>query len=128
MLGEFCVTRAPAELLSELADPLTHFQQPFLNRPLDMDLPPLVAEVPLDLAGDAGLRVSGQAAADTRVEVVDRLEQAHVADLHQVLVWLGAAPVTVGARADQAAVPPHQHLTGGGALGAAGRLGPDHAE
>jgi hypothetical protein len=38
-----------------------------------MDLPALVAEVPFELAADARPRVRGQAGADGRIEVADRL-------------------------------------------------------
>ena len=81
-----------------------------------MHLPPLVTEVPLDLAADAGRRVRGQAAAERRVVVVDRLEQADVAHLHQVFHRLGAAAVLPDAGADQPLVPLHQDLAGDGAL------------
>ena len=80
-----------------------------------MDLPALVAEVPLDLAADARLGVGGEAVADLGVVVVDRLEQADVPDLHQVLGGLGAAAVLPDAGADQLLVAVHEDLAGGGA-------------
>jgi hypothetical protein len=79
-----------------------------------VDLPALVPEVALDLAADAWLGVGGQAVADLGVVVVDRLEQADVADLHEVLGGLRAAAVLPYARADQLAVTLHDYLAGGG--------------
>lgn len=58
-----------------------------------LDLPPLIPEVPLYLPADARHRVGGQDLADVRVEVVDGLHQAHVADLHQVVGGLGAVEI-----------------------------------
>ena len=74
----------------------------------------------LSLPADARLRVRGQAAARSRVEVVDRLDQAHVTDLHQVLGGLRAAPVPVNTGADQAPVALDEQLARGGPA-AAGR-------
>jgi hypothetical protein len=75
-------------------------------------LPPLVAEVPLDLAADARQGVGGQAAAVGGIVVVDRLEQADVAHLHQVLDRLGAAAVLAHARAHELLVPLDKELAG----------------
>ena len=100
---------------------LADLQPQLLRRALDVHLPALVAEVPLDLAGDARLGVGGQAAADGRVEVVDGLQQADVADLHQLLGRLRAVPVPLGAGPDQRSVTADQHLAGGVALCAAPR-------
>ena len=65
--------------------------------------------------------VRGQAVAERRVEVVDRLEQADVADLHQVLDRLGAAAVLPDAGADQLLVPLHDQLAQRRALVAVSR-------
>ena len=109
------------EVLDQRGARLADLQQQFLHRPLDMDLPALVPEVALDLAGDARLGVGGQVPAECRVEVVDRLEQADVADLHQLFFRLRAVPVPAGARAHQRPVPQHQGLTRGGTPPGSGR-------
>src|SRR5580704_17163126 len=75
-----------------------------------MDLPALVTEVPLELAGNAWLCVGGQAAAESRIEVVDRLQQADVTHLHQILGWLGAVPVPLDAQPHQAAMTADQQF------------------
>jgi hypothetical protein len=69
-----------------------------------MDLPALVAEVPLELAADARLRVRDQAGADGPIEVADRLHQADIPHLYQVLCRLGVAQVRSHAGPDQALV------------------------
>src|SRR5215469_5185444 len=66
-----------------------------------MHLPALVTEMPLDLTADTRLRVGGQAAADRRIEVVDRLEQPDVPNLHQFFGRLRAVPVSQHAGLDQ---------------------------
>jgi hypothetical protein len=81
--------------------------------------------MPLDLAADAWLRVGGQARANRRIVIVDRLEQAHVAGLHQVFRRLGAAPVLPDARPDQLLVPADHYLAGGRAQLAVTRLSAD---
>jgi hypothetical protein len=93
-----------------------------------VDLPPLVPEVPLDLAADARLRVGGEAVADLGVVVVYRLEQADVPDLHEIFGWFGAAAVLPDARADQLLVPVHEDLADGGAQLAVPRQRPDLAQ
>jgi hypothetical protein len=75
-----------------------------------MDLPALVAEVPLELAADARQRVRGQASAGGRIEVADRLQQADVPHLHQVFRRLRAAQVPSHAGPDQALVAGDQQL------------------
>jgi hypothetical protein len=111
MPGEVGVGGGTAEFLGELEGLLAGLQDQFLQGPVDMDLPALVTEVPLDLAGDARLSLGGQGAAEGRVEVVDGLQQADVAHLHQVLGRLGAAPVSLHAQPDQAPVTAGQQLT-----------------
>jgi hypothetical protein len=83
--------------------------------PVDVQRPALVAEVPLSLAADAGPRVGGQAGpgGGDRIEVADRLQQAEVPDLHQVLGRHRAAPVRPNARPDQALVTGDEQLARG---------------
>ena len=50
-------------------------QQQLLHRPLHVDLPALVAEVPLDLAGDARLGVGGQVPAESRSKLLIALSR-----------------------------------------------------
>src|ERR1035437_5664646 len=71
----------PAQILGQLPGRRPDLENQILHRALDMELPALVAEVPLDLAADARLRVRGQTAAKGRIEVVDRLHQADVPHL-----------------------------------------------
>src|SRR6266700_350219 len=126
--GQFGFLRRPAELLSEFLGGLTQLEQELLGGPADVDLPPLVPEVPLDLAADAGLRVGGEAVADLGVVVVYRLEQADVPDLHEILGRFGAAAVLPDARADQLLVAVHEDLADGGAQLAVLRQRPDLAK
>jgi serine phosphatase RsbU (regulator of sigma subunit)/PAS domain-containing protein len=91
--GQFLIRRCAAQLVGEGLAGLAHFKQQFLGLPAHVNLPPLVPEMPLDLAAHARRRVGGQAVADLRVVVVDGLEQSDVADLHEVLGRFRAAAV-----------------------------------
>ena len=102
--------RSAAELLGQLPGRRADFHGQLLDRALDIKLPARVPEMALDLAGDAGLGIGGQAAAEGRIEVVDRLHQADIPHLHQVLSRLRTAPVSLHAGPDQAAVTAHQQL------------------
>ena len=64
--------------------------------------------MPLDLANDVRPRVGGQRAAELRIKVIDRLHQAHVPNLHQVLDSLRQKAVPPYAGPDQAPVAGHQ--------------------
>src|SRR5215472_15454772 len=64
-----------------------------------MQLPALIAEVTFDLAAHAWLCVASQTCANAGVEIVDRLQQAHVADLHEFLLRLAAVLVAQYERA-----------------------------
>jgi hypothetical protein len=75
-----------------------------------MHLPALVAEMPLDLAADARPRVRGQAVTDGRIELADRLQQADIPHLHQVLRRLRAAQVRSYTEPDQALVAGDQQF------------------
>ena len=114
-LGQFGFTQQQAELVGEFLGGLAQLEQQFLSGPADVDLPPLVPEMALDLAADAGLRVGGQAVADLGVVVVDRLEQADVSDLHEIFCGFRAAAVLPDAGADQLLVALHDYLAGDGA-------------
>jgi hypothetical protein len=109
--GQLRVGRRVSQHLGQVAAGRPDPQQQVLGGAPDPDLPPLITEMPLDLAADAGLRVRGQAAAQPGIEVVDRLDQADVTDLHEFLSRLRAVPVAQHARPDQALVPAHQDLT-----------------
>ena len=108
--GQVGFGRGPAQVLGQLPGRLADLEHQLLHGARDVDLPPLVAEVPLDLAADARPRVGGQAAADGRVEVADRLQQADIPHLHQVLRRLRAVQVPPHAGPDQPAVAGHEQL------------------
>src|SRR3981081_4753854 len=91
-----------------------------------MYLPAVVPEVSPDLANNARLGVGAQAGADRRVEVIDGLEQTHVADLHQVLPRLRTALVSLYAGPDQRLVPLQKQLAGRVPDLTAARQRPDH--
>jgi len=107
---ELGIRRIPAQSLGEHLRRRLGLQQQLLGGPPDVYLPALVAEVPLDLARYARLRVGREVVAHLGVEVVDRLEQADVPDLHQVLGRLGAVHVPANARPDQLLVPADQNV------------------
>ena len=60
--GQVGLGRGPAQLLGQLPGRLAGLEHQLLHRAPDVDLPPLVTEVPLELAADARPRVRGQAA------------------------------------------------------------------
>jgi hypothetical protein len=93
-----------------------------------VDLPALVPEVPLDLADHARVGVRGQVAAEVRIEVVDRLEQADVADLHEFFRGLRAGLVLPDAGPHQPLVAADQGLAGPGPQGVPARPGADQPE
>ena len=95
--GQVRLGRSPAELLGQLPDHDAEFHGELLRRALDVNLPARVPEMPLDLPENAWLRVSGQAAADGGIEVVDCLHQADISRLQQVLGRLRAAAVPLRA-------------------------------
>jgi hypothetical protein len=82
----------------------------FLIRDRDSKFTMAFDQVLLDLAADAYLRVGGQVASDRRIEAADRLHQADVPHLHQVLGRLRGAPVPLHARVHQVAVTGYQQL------------------
>jgi hypothetical protein len=114
MARQLLVPGRTAQLLGEFPARPADLQHQFLRGPLDMDLPALIPEVPLDLTADTWLRVRGQVRPQRGIEVVDRLEQADVAGLHQVLDRLRGVPVALHAPADQRLVAGDDHLTGSG--------------
>jgi hypothetical protein len=77
--------------------------------------------MPFDLPADARLGIGIQAVPAGRVKVIDRFEQAQVADLQQILGRFGAVEVGPHAGLDQPGVPAHQDLADRLALGAAAR-------
>jgi hypothetical protein len=109
-LGQLAVVGRPAELLGKLLVRAADGEQQFLRLPADAHVPPLVAEVPLDLTAHARLGVGRQPVAERGIEVVDGLEQAYVADLHQVLRGLGAVTVPADAGPDQPGVAVDEYL------------------
>ncbi len=128
MTDDLGVVGHVAQLLGQLPGRLADLQHELLYRALDVHLPALVAEMPLDLARDARLGVGGQAAADSGIEVVDRLQQADVPHLHQVLGRLGAALVPLHAGPHQVAVTADQQLAGRRPAAAGPRQGLDDAQ
>ena len=78
--------------------------------PGDVNLPALVPEVPSDLAVNVRASISRQGAANGRIEVVNRRDQATVAHLHQVLSRLRTTPISLDAGPDQATVAADQQL------------------
>src|ERR1700678_2803861 len=81
-----------------------------LDGPGDVNLPALVPEVALDLAGNVRVSIGRQRAANGRVEVVDRRDQANIAHLHQVFSRLRAVPIALDAGPDQVTVPANEHI------------------
>src|SRR5258707_14115038 len=77
-----------------------------------MYLPALVAEVALDLTTHARQGVARQAGARRGIVVVDRFDQAHVPDLQQILVRLGAVLEPADTRPHQRTVPINEDLPG----------------
>jgi hypothetical protein len=115
-------------LLGERVAGRAHLEEQFLGGPADVYLPALVPEVPLDLAGDARLGIGRQARAEHRVEVVDRLEQSDVPDLHQVLGRFRAVGVPADTRPDELCIPAHQDVARRRAVAAAHRQRPHRLE
>src|SRR5215469_12687771 len=62
--GQFRVSRGPAEIVRKFGDRAAQLQPQLLQRSLDVHEPALVAEVALDLAAHAWLRVARQRVAD----------------------------------------------------------------
>src|SRR5215468_3362943 len=100
------------ECLGQLGGGIAYREPSFLERALDMHLPALIPEVPLDLAADARQGVTRKAGASSGIVVVDGLDQPDVSDLQQVLVrfWAVLEPPDTGP--DQWPVPVHEHFTG----------------
>ena len=74
--------------------------------------PPVVAEVPADLAADVRLGEGPQLDAAREVEAVDRLQQADAADLHEVVQRLAAVGVAARDAAHERQHPLDQLLAG----------------
>jgi hypothetical protein len=77
-----------------------------------VDLPALVAEVPLDLTTDARQGIASQPGSCGWIVVVDRLDKADIADLKEVFVLLRAVLETPDAGPHQWAVHVYEHLAG----------------
>src|SRR5215813_13491332 len=75
-----------------------------------MYLPALVTEVALDLTAHARQGVARQAGASRGIVVVDRLDEADVADLEQILVRFRAVLEPADARPHQRTVPIDEDL------------------
>src|SRR6476646_2594348 len=108
--GQVGLARGAPELLSQLPGRRTGLHRELFDRPHDVKLPALVPEVPSNLAVNTRAGIGGQGAADGRIEVVDRRDQADVPHLHQVLSRLSTAPISLDAGPDQAAVAADQQL------------------
>ena len=67
----------------EIAERTAEQPEHLLDGPDDVNLPTLVSEVPFDLAVNMRAGISGQGAADGRIEVVDRRDQADVSHLRR---------------------------------------------
>lgn len=113
MLGHFLLGRRPRQLVSQLGLALQDLGPQLLCRPADADLPALIAEVALDLTGDARPRIRGEGGAERHVKAIDGAQQAHVPNLKQIFPGLRAVPVPRGAALHQPLIPAHQFLAGG---------------
>ena len=78
--------------------------------------PDAVAEVALQLAEDRRRGEGGEGDAALGVEAVDRVEQAEVGDLEQVVEGLAGAAVAQGQALGEGHVAPHQLLAHGGVV------------
>src|SRR5208282_3330891 len=96
------------QLLGQLPGRRPGLHGQVLDGPGDVNLPAFVPEVPFDLAGNMRVSIGGQGAANGRVEVVDRRDQANVAHLHQVFSRLRAVPISLDAGPDQVTVAAYQ--------------------
>jgi hypothetical protein len=108
--GQVGLGRRAPELLGKLPGRRTGLHHQLFDGPDDVKLPALVPEVPSNLAVNMRAGIGGQGAADGRIEVVDRRDQADVPHLHQVLGRLRTAPISLDAGPDQATVAADQQL------------------
>ncbi len=105
------ITRHPPQPLRQHPRRLPHRQHQFLHRPFHPHLPPLIAEMPLNLPADRRLRIRRQRTPHLGIKIIDRLHQPHIPHLHQILRRLRTPQIPPHTRPDQTPVPPHQNLT-----------------
>ena len=86
--------RRPAELPRQCLRLATHRERALLKVARDVQRPPLVAEVPLQLAQDGGCRKARELRAAIRVEAIDRFDQPEARHLEQVVKGLVRVDVT----------------------------------
>ena len=82
--------RRTLEALRQLVHGLVHPKRQLLESPRDLDGPPLVAEVPLQLADNRRRGIGGELDLAAGVEAVDGLDEADRADLDEVVDRLAA--------------------------------------
>ena len=70
----------------------------------ETDRRPLVAEVPFDLPGHRQRREGRELVAEVRIESLDRLDQAEIPDLHDVVEGLAAVLKLAGQKVDEVVV------------------------
>src|SRR5207245_5257126 len=70
----------------------------------EADRRPLVAEVPLDLPRHSQRREGRELVAEVRIESFDRLDQAEIPDLHDVVEGLAAVLKLAGQKVDEVVV------------------------
>jgi hypothetical protein len=78
-----------------------------------MNRPDVISEVPSQLAQNGRHGVGGERLPARRVETVDRLHEAQVGDLEQIVEWLAAAPIPQRQRTREWHEPLHELLANG---------------
>lgn len=94
--GEILHGRRALEPLDQCHSGPGQLEMPLLQATVDVDGPPVVAEVFPDLAQHRGNEIGEERPADVSVVSVDRLDQGHRRDLSQV--FAGLPPVAVAIR------------------------------
>src|SRR5438067_7170251 len=79
-----------------------------LKAPREADGCALVAEVALDLSRHGQRRKGRELVSQVRIESLDRLDQAEIADLHDVVEWLTAVLKLAGQEVDEVVVRVHE--------------------
>ncbi len=109
VLGQVARAGRAAEAAAQGVGRAVDHQHPLLHRAGHVQAPALVAEVALELAHDVGHRVAHERAA-ARVVAVDRLQQAQVRHLLEVVLRLARVPVAPGQPPGERHVAPGQLL------------------
>ncbi len=101
-------------MLGQLRYRLVYFGHAVVQAARHPHRPDSVAEVALELAEDRRRGKGGEGDAALGVEAIDRVEQAEVGDLEQIVEGLAGAAVAQGKPLGKGHVAPHQLLANGG--------------